>query len=230
MKKVLVTTLASVTLVCLAIVSSMGLPVYEPTQALIGYGMTIKLDGEEVQLHDVTGKRVYPLVRDGTTCIPVRGVSELLGLDVDWDGETNTVLLGLPMNSPTDLWTGKDENTAQHSVWIPNCTYLMDDNELYAGGVQFAPEQGGYFTLRSGNKLKSISLIGYNKYTFGDVQVIVTNVDTGTVVHTATISNKERAVVKCALPEADTFKVEFSVPKDDSRSGYAVAAGVQFYE
>ncbi|MGI5936162.1 MAG: stalk domain-containing protein [Oscillospiraceae bacterium] len=42
-------------------------------------------------LKDVTGKKVEPFIYDGTTYVPIRGISEALGLDVEWDGENNTV-------------------------------------------------------------------------------------------------------------------------------------------
>lgn len=226
MKKIFGPLLACLMLVCLSIVSSVGLPTYEPTQALIGYGMTIKLNGEEVQLHDVNGKQVYPLVRDGTTCIPVRGVSELLGLDVDWDGETNTVLLGLPVSAPANVWTGKNEGDAGISVWIANTTYLMPDGYMYGAGVQFGPEEGGHFTFHADNTFKNLSFTAYNKYTSGDVVVTVSNTATGETITTQTIKHGELSNVKCSIDGVNEVQVDFKVPKDVARSGYAVAAGV----
>ncbi len=63
-------------------------------KAFLNYGITVKLDGEEQIMHDVNGKRVYPITYEGTTYVPVRAVSNMLGIDVNWDGTTNTVLLG----------------------------------------------------------------------------------------------------------------------------------------
>ena len=53
----------------------------------------IKLNGSEVIPKDATGKTVEPFIIDGTTYLPVRAVGEAMGLDVDWNGDTNTVLL-----------------------------------------------------------------------------------------------------------------------------------------
>ncbi len=67
-------------------------------------GITIYLDGEKLVPKDVTGKVVDPFVIDGTTYLPIRAIASALGLTVDWDGETKTVLLytGTQSETPTD--------------------------------------------------------------------------------------------------------------------------------
>lgn len=53
----------------------------------------VTLDGEAVNLVDANGTAVEPFAINGTTYLPVRAVSSALGLGVQWDGETNTVIL-----------------------------------------------------------------------------------------------------------------------------------------
>lgn len=53
----------------------------------------ITLNGQEIQPKDANGNYVEPFTIDGTTYLPVRAISNALGLNVDWDGNTNTVLL-----------------------------------------------------------------------------------------------------------------------------------------
>ena len=62
--------------------------------AYLNYGITIKYDGETQNLTDAAGNRVYPITFNGTTYLPVRAVSNMLGIAVDWDQATQTVLLG----------------------------------------------------------------------------------------------------------------------------------------
>ena len=42
---------------------------------------------------DVNGTVVRPIVLEGTTYLPVRAASELVGLSASWNGETSTVTL-----------------------------------------------------------------------------------------------------------------------------------------
>ena len=53
----------------------------------------INISGEPIVPKDSNGKIVEPFVVDGTTYLPVRAISEALGYEVDWDAETNTVLI-----------------------------------------------------------------------------------------------------------------------------------------
>lgn len=57
-------------------------------------GVKIVVDGKELIPTDVTGKKVEPLIYQGTTYLPVRAVSNALGKAVYWDGPNYTVYLG----------------------------------------------------------------------------------------------------------------------------------------
>jgi hypothetical protein len=75
-----------------------------------------------------------PAIVDGRTLVPVRGVFEELGFDVDWDGDTRTVILSrdvgtvgvyileIPIDSPTFTrysFHGHDNETVTHSLEVP---------------------------------------------------------------------------------------------------------------
>jgi len=66
----------------------------EEIKAYLNYGITIKFDGQTKNMYNANGKQVFPISYEGTTYVPIRAVSGILGVDVDWDGATNTVLLG----------------------------------------------------------------------------------------------------------------------------------------
>ena len=58
--------------------------------AIVVYASDIRVtsDGQEVIFPDQS-----PTIVDGRTLVPVRGVFEALGFDVDWDGDTRTAIL-----------------------------------------------------------------------------------------------------------------------------------------
>lgn len=54
----------------------------------------IYVDGKEIQPKDAKGKKVEPFISEGTTYLPVRAVSEALGKEVTWDGDSSSVFVG----------------------------------------------------------------------------------------------------------------------------------------
>lgn len=56
----------------------------------------VTLDGAPVNLVDVNGNPVEPFIISGTTYLPVRAIAGAFGLEVDWDGATQTVILKHP--------------------------------------------------------------------------------------------------------------------------------------
>ena len=109
-------------------------------EAVLKYpGITIPLDGETLVPKDVTGKVVDPFVIDGTTYLPIRAVASALGLGVDWDGATRTVLLY------TDPQQGPSEPHQQETPEV-DASIL---GELTGGGyvnayfgIRFTPPEG----------------------------------------------------------------------------------------
>lgn len=83
--------------------------------AMLDYAdIKITLNGVEIIPQDANGNAVEPFAISGTTYLPVRAVANALGLDVDWDQATKTVIL-------------KTQNSNQPDSSVP----IMDH-----GGVQ----------------------------------------------------------------------------------------------
>ena len=84
-------------LMCLICIVLTGVVSATPTMkqivAYLNYGLNIVIDGETKELYNSNGDKIYPITFDGATYVPVRSISELLGVSVDWDGNTNSVLL-----------------------------------------------------------------------------------------------------------------------------------------
>ncbi len=68
--------------------------VNEKISALLNKTIKINYNGETQTFKDANDVVVYPISYNGTTYLPVRAVSGLVGLPVAWDGATNTVILG----------------------------------------------------------------------------------------------------------------------------------------
>ena len=74
---------------------------------------------------------VPPMIIDGRTLVPVRAVSECFGCKVEWDGESQTVIVesNSDNNTDTDVPTPSPTETPVNSV---NTIEYNADNEQYA--------------------------------------------------------------------------------------------------
>lgn len=77
----------------LALVGTAFATVGTKTATLLYENLKITLDGEQLTPKDVNGNIVEPFTIDGTTYLPLRAIAEMLGLNVEWDGENKTAVL-----------------------------------------------------------------------------------------------------------------------------------------
>ncbi len=66
---------------------------YKKTATLDYPGIKIVVDGKQITPKTESGKTVEPFAIDGTTYLPVRAISNSLGMAIDWDGKTKSVLI-----------------------------------------------------------------------------------------------------------------------------------------
>jgi len=72
----------------------------EPITAYVGYDIGVQYDGQSVTLKNANGERVFPILYEGSTYVPIRAISNLFGVPVEWDAATRSVLLGTSTSSP----------------------------------------------------------------------------------------------------------------------------------
>lgn len=84
--------------------------------------ITVTLDGVPVKLVDVNGNPVEPFIIDGTTYLPIRAISNAFGLEVDWDGATQTVILKHPNTTNPSQPQGGNPGENNPSENNPNGT------------------------------------------------------------------------------------------------------------
>jgi|GEM_PF-108736 len=65
--------------------------------------INIVIDGNEITPTDANGNYVEPFIMDGTTYLPVRAISNALGKEVSWDGDTATVYIGEQPSENIDI-------------------------------------------------------------------------------------------------------------------------------
>ena len=76
----------------------------------------IYIDGELLDPKDGDGNKVEPFIYNGTTYLPIRAVSEALGKEVTWDGNTNSVYLATKSADESDLLNVSDQKRFETSL------------------------------------------------------------------------------------------------------------------
>ena len=89
----------------------------ENIKTVLDKNIKVTFNGELQTFTDVNGKVVYPIVHEGTTYLPVRAVSNLVNLPVEWDGANYTVVLGEKAEQPV---TPPAKNELHRGVWNGN--------------------------------------------------------------------------------------------------------------
>ena len=118
-------------------VTVMGSSTMEKIVAYLNYGINIVIDGEVRELTDANGNRVYPISYEGTTYLPVRGISEILGFKVDWDGKTGSVLIDTQYENRESLITDKDTSTLNSYILSS-----LQDRTIDINGEEFIADNG----------------------------------------------------------------------------------------
>lgn len=100
-KRFLISILLGAMLLCGFALGATSSRDFESISALLAYPITVKYNDAVQTLCNADGEEVFPISYNGTTYLPVRAISNMLGLDVDWDDATKTVLLSDPKTKET---------------------------------------------------------------------------------------------------------------------------------
>ncbi len=72
--------------------------------------VSVEFDRELLAFFDVKGSPVYPLMYNGTTYLPVRALSGLMGEPIEWEGSANAIFIGKTLTNPVKSLAKKGES------------------------------------------------------------------------------------------------------------------------
>lgn len=127
--------------------------------------ITVYIDNELTELTDANGNAVYPFIQNGTTYVPLRGVSQVLDCQVEWDGNNKSVYI-YKEKSPNE--NKKRNRSDDIKVYIDNEEVELKDvngtivKPFIIDGTTYVPVRGvsnalGYYIDWDGNR-KSIEI------------------------------------------------------------------------
>lgn len=100
----------------------------ETISAILNRTINVTYNGVAQSFSDANGTTVYPISYNGSTYLPVRSISELFGVAVDWDNDTETVILGSTEQQPTSLVSLTNTGGTNYS------TIIRDVEDLTVSG------------------------------------------------------------------------------------------------
>lgn len=171
-------------------------------------GISVIVDGEKLNPTDVNGDSTEPFIIDGTTYLPIRALAQALGLSVEWDNDTRTVVigekgspvLGDEINITIDgkAFTAKDVNgTVVYPVNVNGSVYIpvraiaeaFDKDVSWDGDTKTV-------TVKTPAPTEEI----------GGKYYIITNVGTGKALATVELSRENSAALTTAeATDGDDF-------------------------
>lgn len=93
-RKLILGLVVTLALLCGIVIGATASNGIQAIQASLDSTISVKLNGQTQVLKDANGTTIFPITYQGTTYLPIRAVSGLAGLDVDWDQASRSVLLG----------------------------------------------------------------------------------------------------------------------------------------
>ena len=222
----------------MALVSCMVVPVlaYSGTrnETLTYNDIKVELDGTRLTLRDGDGTVVEPFIIDGTTYLPVRAIAEALGLNVTWNGQTETVSLTTGSGTATGDNTGST-STGEYIGEEKAKTIALDHAGVSASNATFIRVQLGRDDGRMEYEVEFWS--GKTEYDYdidaltGDIRSYDRDVEGYTIPSSQTGTDigeskaKSIALDHAGVKEANTVFLQVQRDYDDGRLVY----DVEFY-
>ena len=116
---------------CLSTIASASSTTKSAT--LVYKDIKIVLDGQVITPCDANGTFVEPFLIKGTTYLPVRAVGNAVGLSVDWDANTNTVVLksgGQPVSASASAISSAGPREASATLVYKDIKITLDGKEI----------------------------------------------------------------------------------------------------
>lgn len=116
--------------ICAALMFTSIISVSAQNIDVIMSGIKIYWDGEEKTLADANGKKVEPMIYEGTTYVPLRAMSNLMGKEVDWNQADMAVYVGKKPTMRTIPLADMEKNINGYSYYQKKCSFYLKNEQI----------------------------------------------------------------------------------------------------
>lgn len=140
---------------------------------VLSENINIYYKGEEFIARDANGARVYPILRNSSTYLPIRSIGELFGKNVAWDNTTQSVILTTPpSNDEYSYLINAVTNTEKASDLMQDLSFTgtMYYNSQFVsaiadrGTTAYSPYVFSFSSMVNEKELNTVSYLGEGKY------------------------------------------------------------------
>lgn len=135
--------------------------------------INIYYKGEEFIARDINGERVYPILRNSSTYLPIRSIGELFGKNVAWDNITKSAVLTTPASKDEYSYLiNAITNTDKASDLMQDLSFTgtMYYNSLPVSTISdrdtsaYSPYVFSFSSMVNEKELENVSYLGEGKY------------------------------------------------------------------
>lgn len=116
--------------VCLTLVLTSVLTVTAQSIDVFMGGIKVYWEGVEKILRDTKGEKVEPIIYNGTTYVPLRAMSNLMGKDVDWNQSEKAVYVGKKPTAKTYSLADMEKNINGSGNYYKTTSFYLKNQEI----------------------------------------------------------------------------------------------------
>lgn len=197
-------TLAAI--ISVSMLASMGTGALAATKlqeikAYLNPEIKVQVDGTYTDLRDVKGNAIVPINYNNANYVPIRAISDALGVAVDYDSATKTIILGEKVDGVS---IAKDFDDMYHTKDPAQTTYKGKDYK------------DAYFNTGSGNRSSSFMLYPNKEHQTLYLQIAAIGGDITEFTVQDSNSNTILKQVDVIKPEEGLITIEVNIGGIDS--------------
>lgn len=162
-KLFLYTIVVAITLICAIAVTAAAAVTSKMIEVF--YGVSVYVDDSLLDTRDANGNQVEAFIYNGTTYLPVRAVSEAVGKNVQWDGQTRSVYLGKHNGEKPAVWLKDLDPFSMSGAVTFTESETANDGKTYHNTIRASVGKNSYVLNGQYGKITGTIGILYEKRT-----------------------------------------------------------------